>query len=339
MSGHGSYAAAKSGPGSEITDEKLYPQFFIARPRRACHREVRMKYYYTTEVRDHEGRRRSFNALTRRTFHFDFREWYASGHWGESYIPHVLLDGERVLSNVSVNLMRFDDCGRERNYIQLGTVMTDPDFRGQGLNREIMERVLEEYAGRADGIYLFGNDSAVDYYPKFGFVPVKEYESWMPCRENGAEPYGLKKLDPDRPEHRRRLCGLMEEYEIREDARNENDGLYLSDNMGLYWFWIAAEYGKQICYIPETGNCAVLSYNGKKLYITQIFGKQKLDLFRLAKSFGEDVEEVVLEYTPADREAFQTREYREEDCTLFVLGQELLRTEQEKMRFPAMSHA
>ena len=29
----------------------------------------------------------------------------------------------------------------------------------------MMEAVLEEYAGKVDGIYLFGNDSVLDYYP------------------------------------------------------------------------------------------------------------------------------------------------------------------------------
>ena len=106
-----------------------------------------MKYIFSKTVRDNDAQRAAFNALTRQTFGFDFQDWYNAGHWGDFYIPHTLFDGERAVANVSVNLMRFDMGGVKKNYIQLGTVMTDENYRGQGLSRWIMERILEEYAG------------------------------------------------------------------------------------------------------------------------------------------------------------------------------------------------
>ena len=139
-----------------------------------------MKYNYITVVKNDDRLRESFNELTRKTFCFDFVSWYETGHWGEMYLPHVLVDGDKVISNVSVNLMQFDLNGEKKNYIQLGTVMTDPEYRDQGLNRFIMEQILREYEGKVDGIYLFGNDSVLDYYPKFGFRPSKEYEYYLP---------------------------------------------------------------------------------------------------------------------------------------------------------------
>ena len=58
-------------------------------------------YIYSTEVRDNDVQRASFNQLVRNTFGFDFTEWYRAGYWGEMYIPHVLLDGNQVVSNRS----------------------------------------------------------------------------------------------------------------------------------------------------------------------------------------------------------------------------------------------
>lgn len=120
---------------------------------------INLKYSYSTSVKNNDIIRKSFNELTRNIFCFDFVNWYQSGHWGELYIPHVLLDGEKVISNVSVNLMQFDMCGQKKNYLQLGTIMTDLQYRGQGLNRWIMEKILKEFKNKVDGIYLFGNDS------------------------------------------------------------------------------------------------------------------------------------------------------------------------------------
>lgn len=297
-----------------------------------------MNYSYRTNIKDNDAWRRSFNELTQQTFCFDFEDWYAAGHWGEMYIPHVLCDGDKVITNVSVNLMQFDVQGVKKNYIQIGTVMTDEAYRGQGLNREIMERILEEYVGKADGIYLFANDSVVNYYPKFGFKPAKEYEYYMTC-EKKAEAYTLKKVDAEDQEQCEELYELIRKDAGASDKRNENDGMYMSENLGLYQFWIAAGFGEDLFYIPETGNYAAAKVDGAVLRIHQIFGKQQVDIARLAASFGEAVKEVVLEYTPAHKEAFLVREHKEEDCTLFILGEDLERVEGEKMMFPVMSHA
>lgn len=88
-----------------------------------------MNYKFTSTVRDDVVLRKSFNELTQQTFGFDFEGWYQSGHWGDMYIPHVLLDGEKVVSNVSVNIMKFAVSGTTKHYIQLGTVMTDSEYR------------------------------------------------------------------------------------------------------------------------------------------------------------------------------------------------------------------
>lgn len=299
-----------------------------------------MKYKYSAAVRENEGLRRSFNELTQQTFGFDFTDWYAAGHWGEMYIPHVLLDGDRVISNVSVNLMQFDLCGVRKNYIQLGTVMTDQAYRGQGLNREIMERVLEEYAGRADGIYLYANDSVLDYYPRFGFCPFREYEYYLPVKDGEAiRPYVLEKADMAQRQQAERLYDRIREYSADSNQLNQNDAMYMSENLGLYQFWMAAGYGEQVYYLPETEGYAAAELNGDILKIHQIFGKQQVNIARFAKAFGADIKEVVLGYTPVRKEEFSVREHKEEDSTLFILGEDLKRMETEKMLFPVLSHA
>ena len=239
-----------------------------------------MKYNYITAVKNDDRLRESFNELTRKTFCFDFVSWYETGHWGEMYLPHVLVDGDKVISNVSVNLMQFDLNGEKKNYIQLGTVMTDPEYRGQGLNRFIMEQILREYEGKVDGIYLFGNDSVLDYYPKFGFRPSKEYE-----------------------------------------------------------FWLDAEYGDSVYYLPEADADLIARVEEKVLHVYQIFGKKQLQPERLISSFSERIEEMVFGYTPVHKEKFLVREHKEEDCTLFILGEDLTRIEENQMMFPILSHA
>lgn len=297
-------------------------------------------YKFSSSVKNNDILRASFNELTRNTFCFDFTDWYEKGHWGEMYIPNAMLDGDKVVSNISVNLMQFDLCGITKNYIQLGTVMTDTNYRGQGLNRRIMEHILKEYECKADGLYLFANNSVVNYYPKFGFRPIKEYEYYIPLSSSDViNPYKLEKVDMTQKEQCERLYSLIKSYPDNANSINENDGMYMSCNLGLYQFWFAAEFGDSIYYLPENNAYVVASVEGKVLHIHQIFGRQTVEITRLAKSFGENIEEAVLDYTPAHKENFLVREHRKDDCTLFILGDDLQRIEKDKMMFPVMSHA
>lgn len=294
-------------------------------------------YNYTTAVRENDALRASFNELTRQTFCFDFADWYESGHWGELYVPHVLTDENKVVSNVSVNLMQFKMGQATKSYIQLGTVMTDLNHRGQGLNREIMERILDEYKEKVDGIYLFGNDSVLNYYPKFDFQAAKEYEYYLPLsRGEKAASYTLEKINM---EDEAQCSRLYDTICACSDTPNKNDALYMNENIGLYQFWFAADYGDSIYYLPETESYVIAEKQEETLLIYQIFGKEKLDLTRLSHSFGDHVTEAVFGFTPADRENLLVREHKEADCTLFILGNDLERIEKDKMMFPILSHA
>ena len=54
--------------------------------------------------------------------------------------------------------------------------MTDPKYRGKGYSRILMEAIMKEYEGKVDGIYLYANDSVLDFYPRFGFTKRDEYQ-------------------------------------------------------------------------------------------------------------------------------------------------------------------
>lgn len=282
----------------------------------------------------------SFNELTRNTFGFDFTGWHAAGHFSDMYVPHVVLDKEKVVSNVSVNRMQFDMGGVIKNYIQIGTVMTDDEYRGRGLNRKIMESIMQEYAGKVDGIYLFGNDSVLEYYPKFGFVPCEEYEYYFVYEsKNDVIPYVMEKVDMADEAQAKRLYAVMENYFAEPAVPNENDAMYMSENLSLYHFWMDSEYRDNIYYLPECGVYVVAAVDNEKLNLYQIIGKEKADVKRIAKAFGEGFSEVVLGYTPVHKDGLSVRIHKEEDCTLFIIGEDLRCMNEKHMMFPILSHA
>lgn len=104
-----------------------------------------MKYTYIKSYKDNDKMRKSLNELTEKTFGFNFENWYSNGFWGDKFIPHSLVDGDKIIAHGSVSLMDFDLDGIGKHYIQIGTVMTDKNYRGEGLSRYLMERVIDEY--------------------------------------------------------------------------------------------------------------------------------------------------------------------------------------------------
>ena len=237
--------------------------------------------------------------------------------------------------------------------------MTDEAYRGQGLNREIMERVLEEYRDKADGIYLFGNDDVVEYYPKFGFVAAREYEYYLPCENlSSCEVLGagnisssdetgninLVQVDMSDEIQVKKFYDFIRRYPENISEENRNTSFYMSHNLGLYQFWLPPGKGKKVFHLSETDSYVVAKMSGEVLHIQQIFGREKIDLLRLAKSlreniFEKNIKEVSFGFTPCDTKNLLVREHKEEDCTLFIIGTDLERIERDKLMFPVLSHA
>ena len=177
--------------------------------------------------RDNEALRESFNQLAGRVFHLSFENWYQNGFWKDNYIPYsVVIDGE-VVANVSVNHCDMNYKGNVVKLIQLGTVMTDPAFRGRGYSKALMEEIMKDYDGKVDGIYLFANDSVLDFYPKFGFREAKEYQYSKDVVITG--------------EDRTIRIPMKEKKDFDQfvrilDTQDQNAQMYMVGNAGLYMF-------------------------------------------------------------------------------------------------------
>ena len=53
---------------------------------------------------------------------------------------------------------------------------------------QAMEWILQNWSDRCDGIYLFANDTVLDFYPKFGFLPAEEAQVFFRPLRNSLFP-------------------------------------------------------------------------------------------------------------------------------------------------------
>ena len=288
-----------------------------------------MQHTLQTSIRQSTALRRSFMKLARRTFDIAFDSWYKAGYWTDRYIPYVLADGGRVVANVSVNTMDIVWQKKTRHYIQLGTVMTDPAYRGQGLARRLLERALADWDDDNAAVYLFANDSVLEFYPKFGFVRCPQYQYALPVT---AAPSSFHQLDMSRTKSVRLLQRCYQ-------AGNPCAQLTWKNNFGLLMFYCLGPMKNSVYYSPQLDVVCIAAQDGDTLYCFDIFGPASLPLPELLPQLaGPATTTAVLGFTPDDTAGMTAAPITDGD-TLFIRGGgEDLFTGQQRM-FPILSHA
>ncbi len=292
---------------------------------------TKIHYRLEKEVMQNDTLRKAYNELAEKTFGLNFEAWYQSGYCRNTHIPYTLFDGEKAVSNVSVNRMEVTWQGKVRNYIQLGTVMTDPDYRGKGLSRYLMEEVLKDWKDKADAIFLFANQSVLDFYPRFGFERQAQYEYSIAIEETVGQKR-IEKLNVENPEHLKLL-------EKCYQKGNPFSKLQTVNGFGLLMFYCGSFLKDCIYYISEMDAVVIAEQEEETLYCMDIFCDAGKDLKRILTTVAtEEINRIVFRFTPVECQECMVEKVEDEDDVLFVLkGKENI-FEGEKLLFPEIAH-
>lgn len=281
-------------------------------------------------IRDNIKLRESFIALAIRTFDLSFESWYQNGYWADKYIPYAMLDGEKVVANASVNIIDTVWNGHPKRYIQIGTVMTDMEYRNKGLSRRLMEQILSDWQDKCDAIYLFANDTVLDFYPKFGFVKETEYQCSMPVvPKSGA----IKQLNMSSDEDQ----AFLKKYYAKSNPFSE---LPMLNNYGLLMFYCASFMKDCVFYCEEFDAVVVAMQNNDTLMCFDIYcddNKSLRDILSTVAS--KKTSNVVFGFTPKDTGDCTVNAIEGEDDTLFILKSKDNVFARNKVMFPSLSHA
>ena len=281
---------------------------------------------FAKAYREHDKLRKSFFRLARETFGLDFAPWYQGGWWTDHYIPYSFIDGEEVVANVSVNRMELEHAGSWHYGIQVGTAMTRPEYRGQGLCRRLLERVLEEWQDHCDILYLLANDSVLDLYPKFGFQPAEEPLHSGPLHRT---PGPLRPLDLSEEGDRKLLLDCYR-------ASNPSSALTAVGDPGLLMFYCGGALREHLYYAGDARTVIVAERAGDTLLCHDLLGEgAALELAgRLARP---GIARVTWGFTPKDPAGMQLEQLQEEDTTLFLLEGTGAWFRRGDLRLPALS--
>ena len=278
--------------------------------------------------------RHMLNELTTKVFGFDFEGWVTGGYFEGDYIPYSFLDGEKIVSNVSANLMKFIQNGVERNYIQIGTVMTDPNYRKQGLAAKLMVCVIEDYEIDCDGIYLFGDLSAAGFYRKMGFEIINQYRYFIKeefCRfEKGTDAFRpIKDMDES---VKKKYLDYVRSSVLHSSFEQIN-------KYGLQMFYTSGFDNVFYCNDLE---CFVVLEKEENTILQSVLCKKEVALKDVLERIESDNPKFMLGFTPLDEDkAMCTSEEYDgsDDYRLFYRGKKLESIERDKLYFPDLSHA
>lgn len=275
--------------------------------------------------------RQSFNQLAGEIFGLDFEDWYVNGFWGDTYIPYSYFEKDKIIANVSVSLMEFVHCREKKLFIQLGTVMTAEAYRNRGLIRRLIEEIFKDYENKADGFFLFANDSVLEFYPKFGFQKMEEYQ-YSKCVNIRGE-----KTAKEVPMQNPHDFGILKEAVLKEVC---NGAFEMVKNPAMILFYVSKFMKENVYYVPCQEAYVIAEWEEEKraLFIHTIIAKQQVDLDAIIKAFG-NVSKVTLGFTPVEKEGYTVSKICEDDTTLFIKGDWLLEVSGEYIMFPTLCHA
>ncbi|MBN2226861.1 MAG: GNAT family N-acetyltransferase [candidate division Zixibacteria bacterium] len=216
------------------------------------------------DYRDNETLREAYYAFIQTVFPgVNFRNWHDRGYWPAEYIPYSLVNGSHIISNVSVYKMTVLVSGQPIRAAQIGAVGTLPDYREQGLSRHLMEYVIDKYRTEVDLLFLFANETVIDFYPKFGFA--KHLESVFIATSDIPTPhYAVRKLDINRSSDMALIA-----YRLKK--RNDLTSLFgARDYAGVTLWHILNIHSERVLYDEEDGIIFIASEKDTILHVWDI---------------------------------------------------------------------
>ena len=235
----------------------------------------------------------SFFALSRATFGLQFEQWDTLGFWDHTYRSYAFVDNGTVVANVSVNFAKMVLDGQHFTSAQIGTVMTDERYRGKGLSKKLMDKVMEDLQP-IDIIYLFANATVLEFYPKFGFEKRMQATFTIQTAHLTLNPTEVKKLDIDDEKVRELL------YQTTIHRRPISTKMAMLQNENIVMFHALTQYRNHIYYVPAFEAIVIAKEQGETFQLIDVISKKYISLHGLLATLPIKAPKIDLCFTPDD---------------------------------------
>ncbi|MEH7885606.1 GNAT family N-acetyltransferase [Bacillus sp. JJ1609] len=289
-----------------------------------------------SHYRENDLLRNSFIELAREIFGINFSSWLELGYWGNRYIPYSYADGDKIVANVSVNKLDFIVEGDSYRALQIGTVMTHPDYRSKGLSASLMNHILEEYKDQYDFMYLFANGSVLDFYPKFGFERVEEFLYTMRISSGNETGSRYPKYNSSGSAEESKYASASTEKVLRKLDISITEDLQLVEKMvyeripvstvfgtansgGITMYHVLNVFTESLYYSELEDAVVIFSKEDHTVHLIDVVSRAPVNTERILAAIADGVtNKIVFHYTPDYEEQEYSLSPFKRDGALFV---------------------
>jgi GNAT superfamily N-acetyltransferase len=251
------------------------------------------EYRLIHDYKHHADYRQSFGLLAKQIFSIDFEHWYNLGYWGDAYVCFSYLYHEQVIANVSISRMDMVCHGKPIKAIQVGTVMTHPDHRGQGLAGKLMRFALSQYANSYDLAFLFANRSVLDFYPRFGFQRLEQQQFSVSLGQLASAPQAPRRLDLSLP------ADLQTLLRLSRQRQPVSQTLGVVNVAWLLMFYCLHLCGQDVYYLPELDAVTIHRVEGELLQLYDVISARPFNLDQIVAAIvPAGVKRLQFHFTP-----------------------------------------
>lgn len=220
------------------------------------------------------------------------KDFHARGFWNRAYTPYTFFNGDEAVANVSMFAMPLLIEGKRIKGAGIQSVMTDPDYRGRGLMKQLFQLMLTDLDKQSEVSFLFTDKP--DLYTPFGFRILQEHY-FTGAFSSDAE----KKGDP----FRKLIFFNRDDAEILRDLFQTRVPLShqffpLSYESSFYLNMYNPHFGEKLYYSKELETVIVAEINGDALRLYDIIGRKRPELNKIANRIMEPFSRVELYFQP-----------------------------------------
>jgi hypothetical protein len=162
--------------------------------------------------------------------------------------------------------------GSRKKAIQIGTVMTHPDYRGRGLSVSLMNHVLELYEDECELFFLFANKSVLDFYPKFNFQQIAESQFSLDINFIPEGNESLRKLDVSNKED----LACIQKLLLSRKAVSGQFGV--ENNQGIFMFYMLNGLGDNLFISDQEKALVVYKQVGETIHLYDVVSRGSVNL-------------------------------------------------------------
>lgn len=288
---------------------------------------------FLSDYKDNKPYRLAFGILAKSIFSIDFEKYYESGYWSDNFICFTGFDNGKAVVNVSASKVKLVNDGSVYNAIQLGTVMTHPQYRGQGLAAGLISRVMAEYKAEADLFHLFANRTVLDFYPKYGFSRVRECIYSTDMIAGSMSGYPARQLDTSK----------REDLELLDRLASErvpvSDRLGVASMKHLTMFHSLFSYSEDLYYLKDVDAVIICGQTSDTLHIYDVICNKQIDFNDFINAIDAGgASRVQFHYTPDYKDIeCKIEPYEPEDDIFFVKSNKIVIPD--GLYYPETAHA